>query len=81
MVLLVAKILLVWSAMSVATGFSLGAAIGRGTQIHKEEFLSQLFACIEALQASQSLLTPALADQPLAAAACSISSRQLSIYQ
>ena len=54
MAILVLKVLVMWWFVAVATGFTLGAAIRRGDRIRKDEFLSCLFASVEALQTCRS---------------------------
>jgi hypothetical protein len=55
--ILAVEILLTWSLASLVAGFVLGAAIGKGERMHKEEFLSAVFATLENMQASRSLNT------------------------
>jgi hypothetical protein len=52
--ILVLRLISIWLLLAVVVGFGVGAAIRRGEQIRKDEFLSYVFASIEALQASQS---------------------------
>lgn len=51
MAILVVKLLGMWSGVAVVTAFALGAAIRRGDRVRKDEFLSCVFASIEALEA------------------------------
>jgi hypothetical protein len=53
MVILVLKILTIWSALAFVTGLGLGAAIQRSDRIRKDEFLTRVFAIAEALQTSR----------------------------
>jgi hypothetical protein len=52
--ILILKVLVTWTLVAVATGFSLAAAIRRGERVRKDEFLSCVFASLETLQASRS---------------------------
>jgi hypothetical protein len=51
--ILILKILMMWSLVSVATGLGVGAVISRGERVRKEEFLSCAFASMERLQESR----------------------------
>jgi hypothetical protein len=53
MAILVLKVLAMWSFIAALTGFGLGAAIRRGERIRRDEFLSCVFASLEAMQASR----------------------------
>lgn len=53
MAILILKVLITWSIVAVAAGLGLGAAIRRGERIRKDEFLSCVFASLEAMQASR----------------------------
>lgn len=52
--ILVLKVLAMWSLLAAVTGLSLGAAIRRGEQVRKDEFLSYVFASLESLETSRS---------------------------
>jgi uncharacterized membrane protein YccC len=52
--ILILKILASWSIVATVMGFILGAAIGRGERVRREEFLSCLFATLETVQAYRS---------------------------
>jgi hypothetical protein len=54
MTFLILKVLAMWSLLALVTGLGLGAAIRRSERARKDEFLSRLFASLEATQASQS---------------------------
>ena len=51
--ILIVKVLVPWSIVALTTGLVLGAAIRRGERIRKDEFLSSVFASLEAMQASR----------------------------
>jgi hypothetical protein len=51
--ILILKVLAMWSLVSLMSSFGLGAAIRRGERVSKDEFLSYLFASVEARQASR----------------------------
>jgi hypothetical protein len=52
--ILILKVLASWSLLAMAAGLVLGAAIRRGEQVRKDEFLSCVFATVETLQAYRS---------------------------
>ena len=52
--ILILKILASWSIVAMIMGFFLGAAIGRGERVRRDEFLSCVFATLETLQATRS---------------------------
>jgi hypothetical protein len=51
--ILILKILMMWSLVSLATGLGVGAVISRGERVRKDEFLSCVFASLENLQESR----------------------------
>ena len=51
--ILILKILMMWSLVSLATGLGAGAVIRRGERVRKDEFLSGVFASLENLQESR----------------------------
>ena len=51
--ILAIKVLAIWSLVAVVTGFALGAIIHKAERVHKDEFLTALFATIASLQASR----------------------------
>ena len=53
MAILILKVLATWSVVAFLTGLSLGAAIRRGERVRREEFLTCVFASLEAMQASR----------------------------
>ena len=53
MSILLLKILAVWAWIALVAAFGLGAAIRRCERVRKDEFLSRVFASLEALQASR----------------------------
>ena len=53
MAMLVMKIMLIWWAVAIVTGFGLGAAIRRGDRLRKDAFLSCIYAYMEIMQASR----------------------------
>lgn len=54
MAILVLKVMAMWSVVAMLMGFGLGAAIRRGDRIRKDEFLSCVFASLEAIQVYRS---------------------------
>jgi hypothetical protein len=54
MLILILKIMAMWSLAAVAGGLCLGAAIGRGEQARKDEFLTSVFASLENMQGFRS---------------------------
>jgi hypothetical protein len=52
--ILILKILVSWSIVAMVMGFFLGAAISRGEQVRRDEFLSCVFATLESLQTTRS---------------------------
>jgi hypothetical protein len=52
--ILILKIMVSWSIVAMIMGFFLGAAIGRGERVRRDEFLSCVFATLETMQASRS---------------------------
>lgn len=52
--ILILKVLVMWSLVSMATGLSVGAIIRRGERVRMNEFLSCVFLSLEILQASRS---------------------------
>jgi hypothetical protein len=57
--ILAMKILSMWFLASVLTGLALGAVIRRGDRLHKDVFLTALFATLARLQESPQILNPA----------------------
>jgi hypothetical protein len=53
MLILILKVLAMWSLIAVVVGLALGAAIGRGEQVRKDEFLTTVFAALETMQGSR----------------------------
>lgn len=53
MAILILEVLVSWSLLAVATGLGLGAAIARGEQVRRDEFLTYVFASLENMQASR----------------------------
>ncbi|HEV2521765.1 MAG TPA: hypothetical protein VGT24_05230 [Candidatus Acidoferrales bacterium] len=51
--ILLLEILAIWALVAVIAAFGLGAVIGRGERIRKDEFLCFVFASLEALHASR----------------------------
>lgn len=47
--ILILKILVSWSIVAMIMGFFLGAAIGKGERLRRDEFLSCVFATLEAI--------------------------------
>lgn len=47
---LLLEILAIWGVAALVAAFGLGAAIRKGEQARKDEFLSSVFASVEALQ-------------------------------
>ena len=52
--ILIVKVLAMWSLVAIVAGLGLGAAIGRGERVRKDEFLSYVLASLETMQASRS---------------------------
>jgi hypothetical protein len=53
MLMLALKVLMLWSLIATATGFAVGAVIGKENQILKDEVLTFLFSTISNQQASR----------------------------
>ena len=54
MLILILKILVMWSLVAIVAGLGLGAAIRRGERVRKDEFLSSVFASLETMQGFRS---------------------------
>jgi hypothetical protein len=54
MLILILKILGMWSGAAVVGGLALGAVIGKGEQVRRDEFLTNVFASLEMMQSSRS---------------------------
>ena len=54
MLILILKVMAMWSLAAIAGGLCLGAAIGRGEQARKDEFLTSVFASLENMQGFRS---------------------------
>jgi hypothetical protein len=54
MLILILKILGMWSTAAIVGGLALGALISRGEQVRKDEYLTTVFASLEILQSSRS---------------------------
>ena len=53
MLILILKVMAMWSVGAVLGGLCLGAAIGRGERARKDEFLTSVFASLENMQGSR----------------------------
>jgi hypothetical protein len=54
MIILILKVLGMWSVGAMAGGLALGAVNGKGEQARKDEFLTRVFASLEMIQCSRS---------------------------
>jgi hypothetical protein len=54
MLILILKILAMWSLVAIVAALGLGAAISRGERVRKDEFLSSVFASLETMQGFRS---------------------------
>jgi hypothetical protein len=51
--ILAVKVLIIWSVIAFVTGLALGAVIRRGERVHKDEFLTAIFAALARMQESR----------------------------
>jgi hypothetical protein len=52
--ILILKVLGMWSVTAVVGGLALGAIIAKGEQVRRDEFLTNVFASLEMMQSSRS---------------------------
>jgi hypothetical protein len=51
--ILAMKVLVLWSLVATIASYVLGAVIRRGERVHKDEFLTAIFATLSSQQASR----------------------------